>query len=128
MPTRRAILYRCEHNPNTRILQGKCLRGLRTVITHELLTYQKSNEKARALQAASAYKRRDFWRETHTPLWQPPPPLVMNRKGPWEGYRPLSPSRLPLRARFKERRLGTRQPLWLLIGRIITIVRDSDSK
>ena len=40
---------------------------------------------------------------------------VMNRKGPWEGYRrqsrPLSPSRLPLRARFKERRLGTRQVL-----------------
>ena len=30
----------------------------------------------------------------------------MSRKGPWEG---LSPSRLPLRARFKERRLGTRQ-------------------
>ena len=22
-----------------------------------------------ALQAASAYKRREFWRETHTPLW-----------------------------------------------------------
>ena len=35
------------------------------------------------------------------------------RKGPWEGYRrssQLSPSRLPLRARFKERCLGTRQP------------------
>ena len=47
--------------------------------------------------------------------------LEMNRKGPRERYRrqakrrlkatsrPLSPSRLPLRARFKERRLGTRQ-------------------
>ena len=44
--------------------------------------------------------------------------LVMNRRGPWEGYtrqakrpsRKLSPSRLPLRAHFyKERRLGTRQ-------------------
>ena len=23
----------------------------------------------RALQAASAYKRREYWRETHTPLW-----------------------------------------------------------
>ena len=34
--------------------------------------------------------------------------LVMNRKGPWEGYRRLSPSRLPLRA-HRERRLGTRQ-------------------
>ena len=39
--------------------------------------------------------------------------LVMSRKGPWEGYRrqaksrPLSPFRLPLRAR--ERRLSTRQ-------------------
>ena len=37
----------------------------------------------------------------------------MNRKGPWEGYgrqaksRPLSPSRLPLRAR--ETRLGKSQ-------------------
>ena len=38
----------------------------------------------------------------------------MSRKGPWEGYRrqakrrsPMSPSRLPLRAR--ERRLGSRQ-------------------
>ena len=35
--------------------------------------------------------------------------LVMNRKGPWEGYRlQASPSRLPLRA-HRERRLGTRQ-------------------
>ena len=31
--------------------------------------------------------------------------LVLNCKGPWEG----TPSRLSLRARFKERRLGTRQ-------------------
>ena len=31
--------------------------------------------------------------------------LVMNRKGPWEGYRrPLSPSRLPLRAHFHQKR------------------------
>ena len=37
----------------------------------------------------------------------------MNRKGPWEGYR-RSPSRLPLRARYKERRLGTRQSLPVL--------------
>ena len=45
---------------------------------------------------------------------------MMNRKGPWEGYRqqaksrPLSPSRLPLRAHFhreRERRLGTRRAL-----------------
>ena len=29
----------------------------------------------------------------------------MNRKGPWEGYRrPLSPSRLPLRAHFHQKR------------------------
>ena len=34
--------------------------------------------------------------------------LVMNRKGPWEGYRrqsrPLSPSRLPLRVHFHRKR------------------------
>ena len=32
--------------------------------------------------------------------------LVVNRKGPWEGYRrhPLSPSRLPLRAHFHQKR------------------------
>ena len=32
--------------------------------------------------------------------------LVMNRKGPWEGYRQqaLSPSRLPLRAHFHQKR------------------------
>ena len=30
--------------------------------------------------------------------------LVMNRKGPWEGYRWLSPSRLPLRAHFHRER------------------------
>ena len=50
---------------------------------------------------------------------------MMNCKGPWEGYRqqaksrPLSPSRLPLRAHFhreRERRLGTRQPLDLGYG------------
>ena len=27
------------------------------------------DRKARALQAASAYKRKEFWRETRTPLW-----------------------------------------------------------
>ena len=85
-----------------RILHGKWVR---TVFTHELLTYQRTSEisdtkttsfwdvfhfstretllyglsslnvvseatrKARALQAASAYKKRGFWRKTHTPLW-----------------------------------------------------------
>jgi len=29
----------------------------------------RSTRKARALQAGCAYKRREFWRETHTPLW-----------------------------------------------------------
>ena len=28
-----------------------------------------ATRKARAIQAASAYKRREFWRRTHTPLW-----------------------------------------------------------
>ena len=59
-----------------------------------------------------------------TVLFQPPPQalrfsqgrgerLVRNRKGPWEGYRRLSPFRLPLRAHFhRKRRLGTRQVLF----------------
>ena len=29
----------------------------------------KAAPKERALQATSAYKRQEFWRETHTPLW-----------------------------------------------------------
>ena len=62
----------------------------------------------------------------------------MNRKGPWEGYRrqakprPLSPSRLPLRA-HRERRLGTRQEknnirilkeLFLVCGRRSVVFTD----
>ena len=45
--------------------------------------------------------------------------LVMNRKGPWEGYRqqsrPLSPSRLPLRAHFHQKRdVWVRGRLWVV--------------
>ena len=45
--------------------------------------------------------------------------LVMNRKGPWEGYsRPLSPSRLPLRAHFHQKRdvwVRDKVLLWVII-------------
>ena len=34
-----------------------------------LLNVCDATRKAKALQAASAFKRRKFWRETHTPLW-----------------------------------------------------------
>ena len=30
---------------------------------------QSNSRKARGLQVASAYKRQEFWRKTHTPLW-----------------------------------------------------------
>ena len=33
------------------------------------LNVWEATRKARALQVASAYRRQEFWRETHTPLW-----------------------------------------------------------
>ena len=83
MPTRRAILYRCEHNLNIEYTSRKVLTW--TTYGNYARVVDVSEIERESEGAASAYKRRDFWRETYTPLW-------------------------------------------LLIGRIITIVRDSDSK
>ena len=44
--------------------------AIKTLLYDRLsLNVCEATRKARALQVASAYKRREFWRETHTPLW-----------------------------------------------------------